>query len=144
MGMAIESTVNTMDSASKCSISQTPPISPNFLLQYCDLAKSTGRQQSINLKIHQQRNATSVSSQYLLRTESVSMSMEILRRRYGDGMEILRRRYGHDTEIPQWSFSNQSCILFLYWIKVPPSIGLCGAHFTQKHSKVNNISMQKA
>ena len=125
MGMAIESTVNTMDSASKCSISQTPPISPNFLLQYCDLAKSTGRQQSINLKIHQQRNATSVSSQYLLRTESVSMSMEILRRRYGDGTEILRRRYGdgteilrrrygHDTEIPQWSFSNQSCILFLY------------------------------
>ena len=123
MGMAIESTVNTMDSASKCSISQTPPITPNFLLQYCDLAKSTGRQQSINLKIHQQRNATSVSNPYLLRTESVSMS----------------------TEMPQWSFSNQSCILFLYWIKAhTPSTGFCGAHFTQKYSKVNNISMQKA
>ena len=123
MGMAIESTVNTMDSASKCSISQTPPITPNFLLQYCDLAKSTGRQQSINLKIHQQRNATSVSNPYLLRTESVSMS----------------------TEMPQWSFSNQSCILFLYWIKAhTPSTGFCGVYFTQKYSKVNNISMQKA
>ena len=99
MGMAIESTVNTMDSASKCSISQTPPISPNFLLQYCDLAKSTGRQQSINVKIHQQRNATSVSSQYLLRTESVSMSMEILRRRYGDGTDLVRTRYGDDTKL---------------------------------------------
>ena len=95
MGMAIESTVNTMDSASKCSISQTPPISPNFLLQYCDLAKSTGRQQSINLKIHQQRNATSVSSQYLLRTESVSMSMEILRRRYGDTSMVFQQSILH-------------------------------------------------
>ena len=71
----------------------------------------------------QQRNATSVSNPYLLRTESVSMS----------------------TEMPQWSFSNQSCILFLYWIKAhTPSTGFCGVYFTQKYSKVNNISMQKA
>lgn len=115
MGMAIESTVNTMDSASKCSISQTPPISPNFLLQYCDLAKSTGRQQSINLKIHQQRNATSVSSQYLLRTESVSMSMEILRKRYGDTTEKIRRYNEGGTDMIRRYLNGLSAINPAYY-----------------------------
>ena len=83
----------------------------------------------------------SVPPPYWVRIYEYGDTTEKIRRWYGDTTEEVRTWYGDTSMVFQQSILH---IISLLNKGTPPSIGLCGAHFTQKHSKVNNISMQKA